>query len=75
MICSICKRRDVRPPTCCDKCGALACEDCVVSELPPGVWEIKANLVEKKLSYKGELTDRILLCKNCVAERTLTEDV
>lgn len=66
MICSICKRNDVRPPTCCDKCGALACEDCMTSGLPPGTWEIKFN-------WDLE-TGKVSICKNCMAEHTLTED-
>jgi hypothetical protein len=66
MICSVCKKGFAKPPAPCDKCGGLACRDCMVKELPPGTWEIKHNV-----NFEA---GRIHVCKNCVAERTLTED-
>lgn len=66
MICSVCKKGFAKPPAPCDKCGGLACKDCYVKELPPGTWEIKFNV--------NAAAGRIHVCKNCVAERNLTEN-
>lgn len=64
MICSVCRKNDVRPPVACDGCGRLACRDCMeerwVSKLSPYGW-------------KGKAVHR-LICKVCRAEEALASD-
>lgn len=69
MTCYVCKKGFAKPPTPCDSCGGLTCVDCATDQLPPGRWEIRFN-VSKVAARSGTLR----LCKNCVAERVLTED-
>ena len=70
MICAVCKKGFAKPPAPCDKCGACVCKDCFVAELPPGIWEIRHNVPDHHPHVKGT---RIRICKNCVAERNLTD--
>jgi hypothetical protein len=67
VICSACKKGFAKVPPLCDSCGQPTCEDCAAKEIPPGRWEIRHSAVLRA-------GDRIRICKNCRAERVLTED-
>lgn len=70
MTCYICKKGFAKPPEPCSGCGGLTCKDCLVEDFPPGLWEIRFNVERGRTG-----TLRVRLCKNCVAEKRLTEDV
>jgi len=69
VICWVCKKGFAKVPTPCDVCGLPACEACTTRQLPPGTWEIRFNV-----SKDPRKMDRVSVCKNCVAEKALTED-
>lgn len=68
LMCVVCKKGFAKAPMPCDSCGGLTCEDCATRQLPPGTWEIKFNVPNAAAG------GRLRLCKNCVAEKALTED-
>lgn len=70
-MCEVCKKGFAKPPPPCDVCGKLTCETCATRELPPGRWEIKYNV---PMSRVEKWDGRLHVCKNCVAEKVLTED-
>lgn len=61
MICSLCKKADVRPPIVCDNCGRLVCETCRQAE-----WEAFTGFNEKGPHRP------VITCKFCLAERELS---
>jgi hypothetical protein len=61
MICVLCKKRDVRPPACCHKCGRLVCKECRREQYQP----------QKGFKDKGPL-ESVLICKFCIAELELS---
>lgn len=75
MICSICRKTDVRPPNCCDKCGRVACQECMRHLSEPGRYVLRPDEWKCKFTPKEEPKLIIRdLCKVCRAENTLTED-
>lgn len=77
MICSICRRAAVRPPACCDKCGRLACGECMKRFSEPGVYELRPGKDYRVVTTQRNTAPKIVireLCKVCRAETTLTED-
>ena len=62
MICVLCRKRDVRPPSVCDKCGRLVCDNCrkIEYEALPGFKMPKAP------------TKSVRVCTFCLAERELS---
>lgn len=71
LMCSVCKKGFAKAPMPCDSCGGLTCSDCATSQIPPGRWEIKFNMpMERVEKFDG----KVRLCKNCVAEKVLTEE-
>jgi hypothetical protein len=75
MICVVCKRGFAKPPAPCDVCGGVTCSDCAASEIPSGTWEIRSGPSDTSKGRRPWLNrTRLNICKNCVAERTLTEN-
>lgn len=75
MTCSVCKKGYAKTPAPCEKCGQPTCEKCRVDTITPAEWEIRtmpSDTRRGRRPWRNRATFEV--CKNCVAERVLTED-